>query len=223
MGRTRLKVCCIASPAEASLAISAGADALGLVGEMPTGPGVISDEVAREVAVFASPPVASWLLTSEPDGPGILAHARRCAVGTVQIVRHVEPEVHRWLANKAPWLRRVQVIHVEGSEAMGTLEEYRDLPHAYLLDSGRPSRDELGGTGRAHDWDVSAAIVARSSRPVFLAGGLHPDNIAQAVETVRPFGVDVCSGLRTSDRLDTEKLTRFANVLATARPVFGRL
>ena len=216
MQRIRLKVCCIASPAEASLAISAGAAALGLVGAMPTGPGIISNKTAREIALSTPPPVASWLLTSEPDGPQILDHARRCAIGTVQIVRHVEPDVHRWLASEAPWLRRVQVVHVEGRDALETLAGYGALPDAYLLDSGRPSHEELGGTGRAHDWAVSAAFVERSARPVFLAGGLHPDNIAEAVRTVRPFGVDICSGLRTDDRLDPEKLSRFAERLAAA-------
>jgi phosphoribosylanthranilate isomerase len=222
--RTRIKICCISSPEEAAVAIAAGADALGLVGEMPTGPGIISDALAREIADAVPAPVSAWLLTAESDAAAILAHAVRCGVTTVQIVRHVDPIVHEGLAAGAPWLRRVQVIHVEGSAAVDLVTRYGSRPHAFLLDSGRPSAAELGGTGRTHDWAVSRRCVEAAARPVFLAGGLGPANAAEAIAAVRPFGLDICSGLRRDGRLDPALVAAFvaavrdADAIAAAQP-----
>jgi phosphoribosylanthranilate isomerase len=82
---------------------------------------------------------------------------------------------------------------------------------ALLLDSGNPSlaTKELGGTGRAHDWAVSRRIRDAVGVPVYLAGGLNPQNVRKAIAQVQPFGVDVCSGLRTDGRLDAVKLEEF--------------
>jgi len=87
-----------------------------------------------------------------------------------------------------------------------------------LLDSGNPSLavKVLGGTGRVHDWSVSREIVRQSGKPVFLAGGLHAGNVRQAIETVQPYAVDVCSGVRTNGSLDEEKLRRFVEEVKRA-------
>ncbi|WP_108663564.1 phosphoribosylanthranilate isomerase [Acuticoccus kandeliae] len=216
MQRTRVKICCIRSHEEVALAVAAGADAVGFVGPMPTGPGPVPDELTRDVAARVPAPVAPWLLTSETHAEAIVAHAEFCAVTTVQIVQHVAPEVHADLARIAPWLRRVQVIHVEGRDALDLIAAYGDGPHTYLLDSGRPSVDELGGTGRVHDWSVSADIVKAAAVPVFLAGGLDPANAADAIRTVRPFGLDICSGLRPNTALDPDLLAAFVTAMRRA-------
>ncbi|WMS42467.1 phosphoribosylanthranilate isomerase [Acuticoccus sp. MNP-M23] len=216
MTRTRVKICCISSASEAGIALAAGADALGLVGAMPTGPGVIADDTVRHIAGQVPPPVTPFLLTSEETAGGILAHARRCGITTVQIVRHVDPAVHDTLAAEAPWLRRVQVIHVEGDDAPALIGRYADRPHAFLLDSGRPGADELGGTGRRHDWAVSARCVRAAARPVFLAGGLNPDNAADAIRTVRPYGLDICSGVRDAAGLSENLVSAFMDAVRTA-------
>jgi len=169
----------------------------------------VTDDAAREIAATAPPPAMPWLLTSEMQPEAIAEHARRCAINTVQIVCHVAPEVHDALARLAPSLRRVQVIHVEDEAALDLIAGYGTRPQAFLLDSGRPGVAELGGTGRRHDWAISARCVQAAPRPVFLAGGLNPDNAAEAVRTVRPFGLDICSGLRTENALDPALLRRF--------------
>ncbi len=208
----------MASPAEAALAAAHGADAVGLVGEMPSGPGCIDDPLAREIALATVPPVSPFLLTSRTTAAGIAEHARDVAVGTVQIVSHVPVAVHEALEKAAPALRRVQVVHVEGGEALALVREYDPFVHAFLLDSGRPNAPvaELGGTGRVHDWSVSGRIVRATAKPVFLAGGLRPDNVAEAIRQVRPFGIDVCSGVRTDDALDPVKLAAFVAAIAAA-------
>lgn len=209
MSRTRVKICCIASPEEARLAAMGGADLLGLVGPMPTGPGVVSHAEARIVAESAPAWAVPILLTAGETAEALEADAVATGVRAVQIVRHVEPGELTRLAKAAPWLRRVQVIHVEGPEALALIPAYAPHADAFLLDSGRPSAMELGGTGRVHDWNVSAEFVQRSPLPVFLAGGLNSGNVAEAIRRVRPFGLDLCTGVRTNGALDAGKLRTF--------------
>jgi phosphoribosylanthranilate isomerase len=82
---------------------------------------------------------------------------------------------------------------------------------ALLLDSGNPNLKikELGGTGRVHNWKLSRQIRDNSKCPIFLAGGLNPDNVKQAIEEVRPYAIDICSGVRTNGALDKNKLSAF--------------
>lgn len=197
------------------MAIDAGADALGLVSRMPSGPGVIDEATIAQIAAATPPPVATFLLTSETDPQTIVAQARRTAVSTVQIVDHVSTDVHAAVRTALPALRVVQVVHVVDEAAVEYAVTAARGAHALLLDSGNPglARKELGGTGRVHDWSLSRSIVDRVTVPVFLAGGLHPGNVVEAVKQVRPFGVDVCSGLRRAGRLDQAKLARFAGLL----------
>ncbi|BAK65025.1 phosphoribosylanthranilate isomerase [Sphingobium sp. SYK-6] len=209
--RTRIKVCCIASPGEASIAIEGGADALGLVARMPSGPGPIADALIAEITALVPPPVATFLLTSETTAEAISAHIRATNPSTVQVVSHIDPAESEKLAALEPHVRRVQVIHVEGPEALDLIPVYAPHVHAFLLDSGRPNAPvaELGGTGRAHDWAISAAFVRATQRPVFLAGGLSAANVADAIRQVRPYGLDLCSGVRTAGQLDPGKLAAF--------------
>jgi phosphoribosylanthranilate isomerase len=213
--RPRVKVCCIASREEAWTAIRLGASALGLVSEMPSGPGPIKEELIREIAARIPPGVASFLLTSLQDASSIIAQQRRCKVNTIQIVDRLERGSYAEMRQAMPGVHLVQVIHVTGEESLE--EALRIAPHvnAILLDSGNPSLavKELGGTGRRHDWKISRKIREQVEVPVFLAGGLSADNVREAVETVGPFGLDLCSGVRTDGRLDERKLSSFFSEL----------
>lgn len=214
--RLRVKICCMASVEEAGMAAAAGADLVGMVGPMPSGAGVVDLGTARRVAEGAPPWVTPVLLSSGETAAAIAAEVAACPVRCVQVVRHVLPEVHAELGRRLPGLRRIQVVHVEGPEALELIGRYAGCVDAFLLDSGRPAAKELGGTGRTHDWRVSAEFVRRSALPVFLAGGLRPGNVAEAIATVRPFGVDLCSGVRTRNRLDGAKLDAFMAAAGTA-------
>lgn len=214
-----IKICCIASPGEAALALAAGADVLGLVAAMPSGPGPISDDTIAEIAAGLPPHVLSLLLTAETTADAIADHVRRTGVRGVQIVSHIEPAEQARLASLLPDHERWQVVHVEDDGALAMIPAHAAHVTGFLLDSGRPGRNELGGTGRVHDWAISAAFVAASPVPVFLAGGLGPGNAADAVAQVQPAGLDVCSGLRVDGRLD-EALAR-AFVAAARQPFIG--
>jgi len=197
--------------AEAELAIAYGADALGLVGAMPSGPGVIDDDLVRKIADTTPPTVETFLLTSRERGDAIADHVEYCGTTTVQIVRHIDVAEYQRVIQRLPTTRRVQVIHVEDESAIDLVRKYEPFVHAFLLDSGRPSAPvvQLGGTGRSHDWQISAKIVASTAKPVFLAGGLKPENVREAITSVEPFGLDLCSGVRTNEKLDETKLRDF--------------
>jgi phosphoribosylanthranilate isomerase len=215
---TRIKACCMASIAEMQMAVAAGVDAVGLVARMPSGPGPIADHVIADIAAAVPPPVAAFLLTSETDADGIADHVRRTGAPVVQIVNHIDPAESARLAHLVPHTRRVQVIHVESDSALAMIADYAPHLHAFLLDSGRPDAaiPTLGGTGRVHDWAISARFVAASPLPVFLAGGLHAANVGAAIAQVRPFGVDVCSGIRSGGRLDIARLSAFVAAVRQA-------
>lgn len=215
---TRIKICCISSTQEAQLAIRLGASALGLVSEMPSGPGVIADALIAEIAAAVPPPIATFLLTSRTDPAQIVAQHRRCRVTTVQICDRLAPGAHAYLRDALPGVSLVQVIHVIGKESVEEAVHASNAVDALLLDSGNQALPlkELGGTGRTHDWSVSARIVEASTIPVFLAGGLNANNVAEAIQAVRPFGVDLCTGVRSQGELDEKKLSRFMHVVANA-------
>jgi phosphoribosylanthranilate isomerase len=209
--KPRIKICCIASVAEAALAIRHGAAALGLVSAMPSGPGVIAEETIAEIAATVPPGVATFLLTSRRDAESIIAQQRRCRVNTLQLCDSVEPGCYEKLRSSLPGIALVQVIHVTGPESVDEAVSVAGRVDALLLDSGNQKLavKELGGTGRTHDWRISRKIVESVRGPVFLAGGLTPENVATALREVRPFGLDICSGVRTDGRLDEKKLARF--------------
>jgi phosphoribosylanthranilate isomerase len=207
----RIKICCIANLEEAALAIRYGASALGLVGEMPSGPGPIPDESIREIAEAVPPPVATFLLTSQTTAAGIIEHHRRTCTNTIQIVDELEGRTYREIREALPGVKLVQVIHVRDERSVEEAAELAEYVDAILLDSGNPGLPvkELGGTGRRHDWQLSRKIVETVGKPVFLAGGLNAGNVGEAIRTVRPFGLDICSGVRTNGKLDEQKLAEF--------------
>lgn len=209
----RIKICCIADLQEAKLAIRFGASALGLVSEMPSGPGVISEERIAEIAATIPPAVSAFLLTCKKEAAAIVAQQRRCGVNTLQLCDSVTPECLQELRHALPGIAVVQVVHVRGEASIQQAEAIASFVDGLLLDSGDPDLpvQELGGTGRTHNWQISKRIRQAVGVPVFLAGGLNAGNVADAIKTVEPFGVDVCSGVRTQGKLDESKLAKFVS------------
>jgi phosphoribosylanthranilate isomerase len=209
----------MASADEARLAVRHGADAVGLVSAMPSGPGPIDEELIAQIRAHVPPPIATFLLTCKQDAREIVSQLRRTRCNTVQLCDALLHGTYDEIRAGAAGVSVVQVIHVIDGRA---IDEARRAAangaDALLLDSGRPalSIKELGGTGRVHDWAVSAQLVRTVPLPVFLAGGLRADNVAEAIRQVKPFGVDVCSGVRTDDKLDEAKLAAFLRAAASA-------
>lgn len=217
--KPRVKICCIGSVEEAWMAISHGASALGLVSDMPSGPGVIADDLIRTIARVIPPAVSSFLLTCKQDAVSIIEQQRRSGVNTIQICDRLESGSYQELRDALPGISIIQVIHVTGAEALEEARAAARHVNGILLDSGNQSLavKELGGTGRTHDWTLSRRIREAVDVPVFLAGGLKPDNIAEAIRQVEPFGVDVCSGVCTDGKLDEVKLSEFFRNIAVGQ------
>ncbi len=215
-------MCCIASVEEARLAVAHGAAGLGLVSAMPSGPGVIAEQTIGQIVAAVPHHVATFLLTSQTTPAGIVAQQRRTGASTLQLVDAVPTTVLRALRVALPGVRLVQVIHVRDAQSLADAIAVAPAVDALLLDSGDPTAAvrTLGGTGRVHDWNISRQICQAVDIPVFLAGGLRPDNVAEAVAAVQPAGIDVCSGLRTDGHLDADKLRRFVAALDLRAPIF---
>lgn len=215
MKKPRLKICCISSIKEARIAIDYGASALGLVGNMPSGPGVIGDALIYQIAKTIPPPISTFLLTSETKAQDIISHYKRANTTTIQIVDALEKSEYEIIRTELPSVKLVQVIHVIDDHSVKEAIEISNFVDAILLDSGNPNLlvKELGGTGRTHNWDLSREIKNAISIPLFLAGGINKDNVKQAIETVEPFGIDLCSSVRTDGKLDPQKLKDFFNVI----------
>ena len=209
--KIRVKICCISSPAEAVSATRCGADVLGLVGPMPSGPGIIDDELIRRINRGIAPGVSSFLLTSETTAEGIIAHYRKVHTDCIQLTDAVPAATYPVIRKALPAVKLIQVIHVVNETSVSAAQGGADLADALLLDSGNPQAavKEPGGTGRVHNWEISRKIRDTVNVPIWLAGGLHAGNVRRAIETVRPFGVDLCSGVRTAGKLDEGKLGDF--------------
>lgn len=215
MVRTRIKICCIADIQEANLAIRAGAGVIGLVGPMPSGPGPITEDQIANIVPAIPPGISTFLLTSEVLADRIIGQYRKCQTQVIQLTDYIDETAYREIRRALPAVKLVQVIHVESDEDIDRALHYSQMADALLLDSGNPSASTkvLGGTGKVHDWTISRKIVEQSSKPVYLAGGLNPENVAEAIRAVKPFGVDVCSGLRTQGKLDERKAVKFVGAV----------
>ncbi len=206
----KIKICCISSLEEARMAIEFGADAIGLVGQMPSGPGVIPDGLIKEIAESVAGEADTFLLTSETRSERIVEHHRRVNTTMIQIVDALVAGTHKEIKYEVGDVKLVQVIHVSDESSVDHAVLASETADFILLDSGDPSLaiKKLGGTGKTHNWEISRNIVEQSTKPVFLAGGLNPDNVRQAIEMVGPFGIDICTGVRTNGVLDPSKLNR---------------
>ena len=209
--RTRIKICCIKSIEEAKTAIECGADAIGLVGKMPSGPGPIPDGLIKQIAQSVPPLVSTFLLTSETSVNEIIKHYNRTRTTTIQIVDLLSEGTYAKIKEALPSVKIVQVIHVLDSKSVELAIKISKEVDGLLLDSGNPNLKvkELGGTGRVHNWNLSKQIRENSKCPIMLAGGLKPENVQQAINEVHPFAVDVCTGVRSDGRLDRNKLEAF--------------
>jgi phosphoribosylanthranilate isomerase len=196
-------------------AVKYGASALGLVGKMPSGPGVIDDTLIHEIAKMVPPPIATFLLTSETQADDIIDHYKRVNTSTIQIVDALKDRQYQRLRTQLPNVKLVQVIHVLDDKSVLEAIEISAFVDAILLDSGNPNLrvKVLGGTGSVHNWELSRQIRDRIKIPLFLAGGLNKDNVCQAIKQVQPFGIDLCSGVRTNGHLDEKKLAEFFKAL----------
>ena len=213
---TWIKCCCIMDAWEAQTAIDLGVDAVGLVSHMPSGPGVLDERTLQRVRNAIGDAVEVVLLTSRQGVSELSEAISNLRPDCLQLCAPVEDEVLAQLKTLQPECLLMPVVHITGIESVSKGLQYR-CADRLLADSGSPNAAvaELGGTGRTHDWTITAGLVDQNEVPTALAGGLRSDNVRAALDTVKPWGVDVCSGVRTDGKLDPAKLEQFVKSVRT--------
>lgn len=215
-----VKICCIQTVEEAAIAMKYGATILGLVSKMPSGWGPIAEAKIAEIVASIPPGIVSCLLTSRTTAEGIIEQQRACGANALQLVDGLEEGGHEVLRRALPGVSLLQAVHVYDDTAIAHAQALEGKVDGLILDTGNPNAETkvLGGTGQTHDWSISARIVEAVSTPVFLAGGLKMHNVAEAIGTVRPFGLDLCTGVRSSDDMAIvdEKVADFMRAVRAA-------
>lgn len=209
----RVKVCGIKTVEDAIMAVHCGADAIGLlVGQRHVSEDFINIDLARDI-VKKCPPFVSPVLVTHLIDPKEIAHiASQIGVTTIQLHSDCDVQSITSLRKIIPNIKLIKSFHITESEIIPVMRPFEAVVDAFLLDTINLVEDKVGGTGLTHDWNISRNIVQEVSRPVILAGGLNPENVADAIKTVTPFGVDANTGLRASNGFkDYAKVATFVS------------
>ena len=208
------KICCVKSIAEVKKIVSFNVDWIGFVGPMPGGPGILPiAEIARivEEANFEnSNPV---LLTYQTDPMQIIRELKKTNISSVQLVQEIGYKSASIIKENIEDVELIQVVHVQDKTSIEKAIEVSEYSHRILLDSSKVAKQQFGGTGETHDWNLSAEIVKKTPKDVILAGGLNYRNVAEAILHVNPAGVDVCTGVRTKEAIDLSKLSKLVDAI----------
>ena len=210
----RVKICGLSRVEHALVAAEAGADAVGcLVGLEHASPDQVSAATARAVYSVLPPFVARVLVTHQTTLGNVSELVRETGATAVQLHGEYPLVAVPALREAFPYLSILKCVHVTGEEAIAAARAAARVADAVLLDT--KVRGRIGGTGKTHDWSISAKIVETCPKPVILAGGLNPSNVADAIKRVRPWGVDTNSGTRATGGVkDHAKIRAF---IAAAR------
>ncbi len=153
----------------------------------------VSPQEARRLAALLPRSVVPVLVTHRTEMGEVLDLARLCGFPTLQLHGDFPLDRIADLRHSVPGTSIWRVVHVDGAEAVSRAAEVARVADVVLLDTKTAAR--LGGTGRVHDWTISARVASTCGKPVVLAGGLTPENVVEAVRAVRPWAVDVNSGV----------------------------
>ena len=207
-----VKICGIRRHEDALIAAELGADAIGLlVGQRHNSPDFISAAVAREISRTLPPSVEAVLVTQITEVDEIERLLRQSGITAVQLHSEITADSVANLRTRFPDLKVFKSVHVISAESVRYPEGFSKVVDGFVLDTINVATDQVGGTGKTHDWSISRKIVERfPDIPIILAGGLNSKNVRSAIESVHPFGVDVNSGTKGSDGFkDARKMREF--------------
>ncbi len=218
--KIKVKICCIKSKKEAQIAYKYGASSIGLVSKMPSGPGIISDSLINKIVNSSPTGLETTLLTCYTSPNKIINQHKKAKTNNIQLVKKIDINNYGLIKKALPYTKLIQVIHITDKDIIKNAIKISKHVDYLLLDTGSfINKEKLGGTGKVHDWNISKIIRNSVKIPIILAGGLNHRNVNTAIEKVMPFGVDVCSGVRTNDKLDLFKLKEFFNSLSLKNPL----
>lgn len=216
----RVKFCGTASLADMQCAIDAGCDAVGFImGVTHKSCDFVTPNDAAKMVRRLPPFIEPVAVTHLQDTEDLIRLVEDSRCTTLQIQDSIEPSEIDRIRDALPYLRIVKAVHVMDESALLTAKRYEPHADAIILDTRTEER--LGGTGIPHDWNISARIVANSAVPVILAGGLTPENVREAIRKVRPYGVDVHTGVKKDGHRNPEKTLAFAHEARNALPESG--
>ena len=207
-----VKICGIRRHEDALIAAELGADAIGLlVGQRHNSQDFISAAVAREISRTLPPSVEAVLVTQITEVDEIERLLRQSGITAVQLHSEITADSVANLRTRFPDLKVFKSVHVISAESVRYPEGFSKVVDGFVLDTINVATDQVGGTGKTHDWSISRKIVERfPDIPIILAGGLNSKNVRSAIESVHPFGVDVNSGTKGSDGFkDARKMREF--------------
>lgn len=203
--RTRIKICGITNLDDALSAVESGADALGFV-FVAESRRYVDPDIAREIIQHLPPMVTVVGVFVNEKIETVREIGRHCSLDLLQFHGMESPEYCEWYPQRV-----IKAFRVKDQSSIKEIRKYK--VHGYLLDSY--SEKGFGGTGSPFDWSLARKVSPLL--PVLLAGGLDPENVGQAIEQVRPYGVDVSSGVESSaGNKDPEKIHGFINAVRTA-------
>lgn len=193
------------------MCLSAGADIIGiLVGQEHTSNDFVNKGTAKEIVEYVNGRCDTSLVTHLTNADEIIELTKYIGNNVIQLHSDInETEVEK-IVNKLPNIKLVRLIHVASDGTICT--NYAEMKYAdyYLLDSFNLKTNQVGGTGLTHDWNKSNELIKKLNKPTFLAGGLNPDNVKEAINTAEPYGVDVNSGCKNElGKKDAEKVQLF--------------
>ncbi len=217
-GAVRVQIAGISSLADALAVERAGADAIGFTLGLPTGPHNGLDERGARAIIAALPPlIAPVLITYLDTAAAVVPLCRYLGVATVQLHARAAPGEIAAMRDALPGLKVILAVNVTGEASLEEAVRVAADADALILDTYDPATGRHGATGRTHDWALSRRIVAASPAPVILAGGLTPDNVGEAIRTVRPWAVDVHTGVERPDgTTDHARVRAFVAAARTA-------
>lgn len=211
--RVRVSVCAARSQDDVQAVIAGGADAVGVLVHTrhPAGDDV-GLQTARRLLQAVPPYVGRYAVTHATALPDLTEIAERLPIDALQIHDDADIGTVAKLKSALPWLRIIKAIHVKRSGVLGDPQVWAPLVDALIFDSIDAASGRIGGTGQTHDWTVTASVAADLPVPVILAGGLTPDNVGAAVRAVRPWAVNVNSGVE----VDGQKSEALVQAFVTA-------
>jgi phosphoribosylanthranilate isomerase len=222
--RPRVQVAGISTLEDALACERAGVDAIGFTIGLPTGPHNDLDEAAAARIVRALPPfIVPVLITYRVTAAEVVPMCRAIGLSQVQLHAPADPAEIARMREAIPGLKVILAVNVTGPEALDLARERARHADALILDTYDPATGRHGATGKTHDWSLSARIVEAVEVPVILAGGLNPANVGAAIRRVRPWGVDVHTGVERPDGTTDHDLVRAFTAIAHATfvPISG--
>ncbi|MBE6506754.1 MAG: phosphoribosylanthranilate isomerase [Methanocorpusculum parvum] len=207
----KCKICGTGTRDDLEIAVTAGADAVGfIVGTTHTSEDSLSPAEARAMIRSLPPFVSGVVVTHLTDADDLVRIVEETGCSVLQIQDSVPVETLVLLREQFSYLFLIKAVHVLDESAVDTAKSFEPYADAVLLDSR--TADRIGGTGITHDWSISAKVVEAVSKPVILAGGLRPENLAAAMSVVKPYAVDVHSGVKRDGVRDFDRTRDFVRI-----------